>query len=89
LRALSSCCGVELRRKKMRAISKTETEGDALVGGGLLTPEEAAGRLRIGRTFIYALLREGVIPSVKIGRARRVRAADLDAYVRSLLEEQG
>jgi excisionase family DNA binding protein len=65
------------------------TGGGALAGGELLTPEEAARRLRIGRTFIYSLLREGAIPSVKIGRVRRVRVRDLDEYVRTLLDEQG
>jgi excisionase family DNA binding protein len=61
---------------------------DALVGGALLTPEEVGERLRIGRTFVYKLLREGAIPSVKIGRVRRVRVQDADRYVRSLLEER-
>jgi len=72
----------------MKSISTNEIRGDALAGRELLTPEEAAGRLRIGRTFIYSLLRQGAIPSVKIGRARRVRVRDVDEYVRNLLDEQ-
>jgi excisionase family DNA binding protein len=71
-----------------RTVSTSEVGGKGSTGGGLLTPEEAAGRLRIGRTFIYLLLREGVIPSVKIGRVRRVRVRDVDKYVESLLSEQ-
>lgn len=71
-----------------RTVSTSEVGGKGPTGGGLLTPEEAAGRLRIGRTFIYQLLREGVIPSVKIGRVRRVRVRDVDKYVESLLSEQ-
>lgn len=71
-----------------RTVSTSEVGGKGPTGGGLLTPEEAAGRLRIGRTFIYLLLREGVIPSVKIGRVRRVRVRDVDKYVESLLSEQ-
>jgi excisionase family DNA binding protein len=57
-------------------------------GAVLLTPEEAAGRLRIGRTLIYQLLHTGAIPSVKIGRARRVRVQDVDEFVQSLLTDQ-
>lgn len=33
-----------------------------------LTPIEAAHLLRIGRTKMYALLRQNVIPSVRLGR---------------------
>jgi excisionase family DNA binding protein len=45
----------------------------------LLTVEEAADRLGVGRTLMYALIRSGDVPSVQIGRLRRVRPADLEA----------
>jgi len=44
-------------------------------------PEEAATYLGIGRTRIYALLTTEEIPSVKVGRTRHVRRADLDGYM--------
>lgn len=47
----------------------------------LLTPEEVAASLGIGRTTIYDMLRRGDIPSLKLGRARRVAVADLKRYV--------
>jgi excisionase family DNA binding protein len=47
----------------------------------LLTVEEAAARLGIGRTTMFALVRRGDVASVQIGRLRRVRAIALDAYV--------
>ncbi len=47
----------------------------------LLTVEEAADRLSIGRTTLYALISAGQIASVRIGRLRRLRPADLEAYV--------
>ena len=59
------------------------------VGEKLLTPEEVARRLSIGRTLCYQLLHTGAIRSVKINRARRVRVQDLDEYIHSLLDEQG
>lgn len=47
----------------------------------LLTVEEAAERLRIGRTTMYALVSAGVVESVKVGRLRRVPVECVDAYV--------
>ncbi|MEU5213285.1 helix-turn-helix domain-containing protein [Streptomyces sp. NPDC020742] len=41
----------------------------------LLTVEEAARRLRIGRTTCYGLIRSGELESVPVGRLRRVPAA--------------
>ena len=38
----------------------------------LLTPEQAARYLSVGRTTIYALIRSGDLASVKIGRLRRI-----------------
>ncbi|WP_322777720.1 helix-turn-helix domain-containing protein [Frankia sp. Cas4] len=46
----------------------------------LLTVEEAADRLRIGRTTLYGLIGAGQIVSVRIGRLRRLRPVDVEAY---------
>ncbi len=50
----------------------------------LLTVSEAAARLGIGRTHMYALIGSGQIKSVLIGRLRRVRPADLETYTGNL-----
>lgn len=50
----------------------------------LLTVEEAARRLRIGRTLVYQLISSGKLESVKVGRLRRVPAECLPAYVATL-----
>jgi excisionase family DNA binding protein len=50
----------------------------------LLTPEEAAQSLSIGRSKIYELLRAGAIGSVRIGASRRIPAEALRAYIRNL-----
>jgi excisionase family DNA binding protein len=50
----------------------------------LLSPLDAASLLGIGRTTLYKLLAEGTLPSVQIGRCRRIRRTDLDAFVISL-----
>ncbi|WP_305852287.1 helix-turn-helix domain-containing protein [Blastococcus sp. PRF04-17] len=50
----------------------------------LLTPEEAATLLRIGRTTIYALMKAGDLRPVHIGRSCRLPRAELERYVRCL-----
>jgi excisionase family DNA binding protein len=47
----------------------------------VLTIEEAAERLGIGRTLMYALVSAGEVESVRIGRLRRVPSDALEAYV--------
>jgi excisionase family DNA binding protein len=50
----------------------------------VLTVEEAAHRLRIGRTLMYSLVSSGEVESVTIGRLRRVPGGALDDYVARL-----
>jgi excisionase family DNA binding protein len=50
----------------------------------LLTPEEAARALRIGRTSIYALMKAGELRPVRIGRSCRLSQGELERYVRHL-----
>jgi excisionase family DNA binding protein len=50
----------------------------------LLTPEEAATILRIGRTTVYALMKAGDLRPVHIGRSCRLPRAELERYVRQL-----
>jgi excisionase family DNA binding protein len=40
-----------------------------------------------GRTTLYSLLRQGSIPTVKVGRLRRTPWRALERYVESLQEE--
>ena len=50
----------------------------------LLTVEETAAQLRIARRRVFEMIRDGSLPSVKIGRSRRIRSADLVTYVANL-----
>jgi excisionase family DNA binding protein len=47
----------------------------------LLTPEDVASVLSIGRTRVYELINVEALRSVKIGKSRRVRRTDLDDYI--------
>jgi excisionase family DNA binding protein len=50
----------------------------------LLTVEEAAERLSIGRTKVYELLATGALESVTIGRCRRIPVRALEPFVTKL-----
>ena len=50
----------------------------------LLTPEEAAALLRVGRTTVYGLMKAGELRPVHIGRSCRLSRAELERYVRHL-----
>jgi excisionase family DNA binding protein len=52
--------------------------------GLLLTVDEAAERLRLGRTLVYRLISSGELESVTVGRLRRVHAECLAEYVAAL-----
>jgi excisionase family DNA binding protein len=48
----------------------------------LLKAGEVAKILNISRAFAYQLMRQDLIPTVKILGARRVRPEDLDRFIR-------
>jgi len=53
----------------------------------LLTPEEVAEVLSIGRTKVYALIANGDLVSVRIGNSRRVPRGAVNEYIARLEEE--
>ena len=58
---------------------------DVLAGDPLLlTPEEAAKLLSVGRTTVYVLIKAGDLRPVHIGRSCRISRAELERYVRML-----
>ncbi len=66
-------------------MADTQRGRDVLTGDPLLlTPEEAAQVLRVGRTTIYALMKTGALQPVHIGRSCRLARAELERYVHML-----
>jgi excisionase family DNA binding protein len=53
----------------------------------LLTPEEVAEMLGIGRTKVYELMRLGLIESVKIHGCRRIPTEAVHDYVDRIRRE--
>lgn len=54
----------------------------------LLCVEDAADRLSIGRTAMFAYIKSGVIESVKVGRLRRIPTDAIAAYINQLTANQ-
>lgn len=50
----------------------------------LLRVGDVARRLAVSRSKAYELLVSGQLASVRIGRSRRVKAADLDQFIETL-----
>jgi excisionase family DNA binding protein len=48
----------------------------------LLTIQEAADRLRIGKRTVERYVAEGEIPTLKVGRRRLVPADELERFIR-------
>ncbi|PWB53907.1 MAG: DNA-binding protein [Anaerolineales bacterium] len=49
----------------------------------LLKAKDVAEILKISRAMAYTLMQRGEIPTVRIGKARRVRPEDLIKYIES------
>ena len=53
----------------------------------LVSVEQAAGLLGIGRTTLYELMRQGDVRPIRIGRCVRIPQRELEAYVARLIAE--
>lgn len=53
----------------------------------LVNLDEVAQSLSLSRRSVQALIYRGELPSVTIGRCRRIAVADLEAFVRRLGDE--
>ena len=52
----------------------------------LMSPEELQSFLGVSRTYVYGLLSSGAIPCIRIGRLRKVRRSEVDAFLEANLE---
>lgn len=58
--------------------------GDLPAGKALQDADTAANYLSIGKTLLFRFVKEGKIPSVKVGHRRLFKTQDLDAFVANL-----
>ena len=54
----------------------------------LLTVPQVCEQLNLSRSFVYVLLEREVIPSIRIGKARRIPAEGLAAWVAREMQAQ-
>ncbi len=54
----------------------------------LLSPEQVAQILGIGRTFVFALIANGRLKSIKLGRRRLVPRDEVEAFITSERDHQ-
>lgn len=47
----------------------------------LMNGDEVSQILNISRSFAYQLMRQGIIPTVKLGHSVRVRPEDLEVFI--------
>jgi len=55
----------------------------------LLTPEEVAEALHVGRCTVYDLIRTNQIQSFKIGKLRRIPVDAVHDFIKRMAEENG
>lgn len=48
----------------------------------LLTTKETARELRIAERRVFTLIKDGSLPSVKIGKSRRISREAIEEYIR-------
>ena len=55
----------------------------------LMTPEEAAKTLSVGRDRVFQLIASGELKSIKIGKSRRIPVNALRDYIELQLQQGG
>lgn len=53
----------------------------------LLKPSEAAELVSLSRSEVYELIRDGIIPSVRVGKSLRVPVRELKAWAEQLASQ--
>jgi excisionase family DNA binding protein len=69
------------------AVSDATTSSLLVVRPLLVSVEQAAGLLGIGRTTLYELIRRGDVRPIRIGRCVRIPRRELEAFVERLIAD--
>lgn len=78
---------VEIPKAGLKALVES-LGGMSESGNQYMTTQEMADTLGASRPYVVKLLEKGEIPFLKIGRHRRVKKVDFNAYI-SRLENEG
>jgi excisionase family DNA binding protein len=74
-----------VRRKNDSVVDASPEAGVDLAGGGLASVLEAARFLAVSRAKVYSMMDARELPSVKLGKCRRIPREALREYVRQQL----
>jgi excisionase family DNA binding protein len=80
-------CATLKHRSLARATTWSWHRSEEYMEKLLLSPEEAAEALGVGRSRVYDLMRTRQLLSVRIGKSRRIPVAAVHAYVERLTEQ--
>ena len=61
--------------------ASTRTRARPELTAPLMTVDEVASTLRVGRRFVYRLMEQGRLPWVMVGKRRRLRREDVIALL--------
>ncbi len=75
-----------IRELRRQTPARSQTDGDELPDGLLLTPREAAREYRVCTRTLTNLAARGQITPIKIGTATRYSRADLERWVQEQTE---
>ena len=67
-------------------MNESDDSGAPAIPRLMLTADEVATALGIGRTRVFNLMATGELKSVKIGRSRRVTLRDCEEFIAQLRE---
>mgnify|MGYP000853817976 FL=1 len=67
--------------KRRKHISRPVRTPEQIGHAGLMTVRETAAFLQVGECTVYQMAGLGQLPSVKIGKSRRFRLADVEAFI--------
>jgi excisionase family DNA binding protein len=65
-----------------------DNQSNQYIGYRLLKAGEVAACLNVSRSFAYHLIQTGELPTVRLGKACRVRPQDLTEYIERNLHRQ-
>jgi excisionase family DNA binding protein len=58
------------------------TNENPVLGEKLLTVTEVAGAMRVSNMTVYRLIKAGQIGAIRVGKNYRIRAGEVDRYLR-------
>ena len=76
-----------IARQVHGAARRSAGAGRRMTSPLLVDVDEAAALLSLSRRSVQQLMYSGALPSVKVGRSRRVAAVDLEAFVAHLRQD--